>query len=220
MPSEDANSYEEVKKAVLARYDVSAETHRLRFRQDRKQVGESYKNWSDRLRDHFKRWIKAKAGIPVEELMMIDQFLHCVPEELAVWLMERKPKTLKEIAELADEYTLVRSRSNSRKAPTSAGGQPIEKDKPDAEKGSRDLPRSSRNNTRGLQCYQCGQFGHIWKQSPFGLACKRLQRGCLEFPKSKIPPQRTGGWTSNPDASRHRLQPDSGCCKIGTAIQD
>ena len=166
MPSEDANSYEEVKKAVLARYDVSDETHRLRFRQDRKQVGESYKNWSDRLRDHFKRWIKAKAGIPVEELMMIDQFLHCVPEELAVWLMERKPKTLKEIAELADEYTLVRSRSNSRKAPTSAGGQPVEKDKPDAEKGSRDLPRSSRNNTRGLQCYQCGQFGHIMHNCP------------------------------------------------------
>ena len=151
MPSKEASSYEEVKKAVLARYDVSDETHRLRFRQDRKQAGESYKNWSDCLRDHFKRWTKAKPGVTIEELMMIDQFLHFVPEELAVWLMERKPQTLKKVAELADEYTLVvRSRSSLHKVPT--GGHPAEKDKSDNEKGSKD-PSRNRNNARGQQCY-------------------------------------------------------------------
>ena len=163
MPSKEASSYEEIKKAVLARYDVSDETHRLRFRQDRKQAGESYKNWSDRLRDHFKRWTKAKPGVTIEELMMIDQFLQFVPEELAVWLMERKPQTLEKVAELADEYTLVRSRSSLHKVPT--GGHPAEKDKSDNEKGSKD-PSRNRNNARGQQCYQCGQFGHLMYNCP------------------------------------------------------
>ena len=60
LSSADSTSFEEVKKAVLSRYDVSEETHRMRFRQDRKKQGESYRNWSDRLRDHFGRWTAAR----------------------------------------------------------------------------------------------------------------------------------------------------------------
>ena len=54
--SESAVSYKDVKKAILHRYDVNEEAHRRRFRSDRKKPEESYKNWGDRLFDHFTRW--------------------------------------------------------------------------------------------------------------------------------------------------------------------
>ena len=44
---------------------------------------ESYKNWGDRLLDHFTRWTKEQR-MPVEELMVLDHFLAGVPEDLRV----------------------------------------------------------------------------------------------------------------------------------------
>ena len=57
LSSEDAAKYIEVKKAILHRYDVNDESQHWRFRQDRKRPEESYHNWGDRLRNHFRRWM-------------------------------------------------------------------------------------------------------------------------------------------------------------------
>ena len=86
---EDATSYEAVKEAILRRYDINEETHRLRFRQDRKKGEESHREWSDRLRDHLGRWTKARK-IPLEELVTIEQFLQGVPEDLRVCMAPRE----------------------------------------------------------------------------------------------------------------------------------
>ena len=43
-----------------------------------------------------------------EELMILDQFIHAVPEELGIWLREKKPKSLQEAMQMADDYTLAR----------------------------------------------------------------------------------------------------------------
>jgi len=38
---------------------------------------------------------------------MIEQFLVSVPEDLRIWLCERKPTSIRQAAGLADDYTLV-----------------------------------------------------------------------------------------------------------------
>ena len=88
---ESAASYAEVKKAIFHRYNVSEETHRRRFRTDRKSPKESFQNWGDHLRDHFDHWTKDQKMSLAEHL---DQFLGGVPEDLRVWLTERKPESL------------------------------------------------------------------------------------------------------------------------------
>ena len=115
--SESAVSYKDVKKVILHRYDVNKEAHRRRFRSDRKKPEESYKNWGDRLFDHFTRWTKEQK-MPVEELMVLDQFLAGMPEDLRVWLKERKPESLRQAMELADDYALAQGtgRSAGRKS--------------------------------------------------------------------------------------------------------
>ena len=61
MTTEDSADYEKVKAAVLHRYQVNAETHCLRFRQEKKRVDELYRAWVCRATDHFDKWMKDKS---------------------------------------------------------------------------------------------------------------------------------------------------------------
>ncbi len=61
LPARDSQDYELVKKAILHRYDVNQETHRVRFRQDRKKPEESYREWICQITDHFDKWVKESA---------------------------------------------------------------------------------------------------------------------------------------------------------------
>ena len=57
----------------------------------------------------------------MEELISIEQFLLSVPDDLQIWLRERKPESLHQAATLADDYMLARKAdkrfSSSRLAP-------------------------------------------------------------------------------------------------------
>ena len=170
--SDAAALYDDVKKAILHRYDVNEEAHRRRFRTDRKRPEESYRNWGDRLRDHFHRWIKDQKMM-VEELMVLDQFLAGVPEELRVWLKERKPESLKQAAELADDYSLARSRSTlQRPMQTGAAKLPHQDRSQTSHPPPGPLPKPlevgrSQTNWRGdKRCFQCGKFGHLLQTCP------------------------------------------------------
>ena len=172
--TESAVSYKDVKKAVLHRYDVNEEAHRRRFRSDRKKPEESYKNWGDRLHDHFTRWTKEQR-MPIEELMVLDQFLAGVPEDLRVWLKERKPESLQRAMELADDYTLARGtgRSAIRKsqvadppAASSPGGR-TDTSKPPFQPRAPVMEGRTQTNSKGeRRCFQCGKYGHLMFNCP------------------------------------------------------
>ena len=51
MPSEISGDYDEVKSAILRRYDITEETYRQRFRAASKKEGETYRELSMRLLD-------------------------------------------------------------------------------------------------------------------------------------------------------------------------
>ena len=154
---EDATSYEAVKAAILLRYDISEETHRLRFRQDRKKGEESHREWADRLRDHFGKWTKARK-IPLEELVTIEQFLQSVPDDLRVWLRERKPETLRQAAVLADDYVLARKGESQV---TDAGGYHGNTAEQRVVKSQEPWTGGQMSSKEPRQYYRCGKLGHI-----------------------------------------------------------
>lgn len=41
--------------------------------------------------------------------MLLEQFLQCVPEDLAIWIKEKKPESLKQAAQFADDYMTARN---------------------------------------------------------------------------------------------------------------
>lgn len=70
----------------------------------RKRLGELYRNWGDRLSDHFRCWIKDRE-MSMEELMILDQFLHNA-RRVRILVEGEKIKTLQAAIEMADDNTL------------------------------------------------------------------------------------------------------------------
>ena len=63
-------------------------------------------SWADRLRDHFEKWTM-EYDIPLKEVILLQQFIKCVPEDLAVWIKEKTPTSVRQAEELADTYMLM-----------------------------------------------------------------------------------------------------------------
>ena len=63
--------------------------------------------------------------MPVEEIMILDQFLAGAPEDLRIWLKERKPQFLQQAEELADDYTLARGGVRSNRRPQTESLSPV-----------------------------------------------------------------------------------------------
>ena len=63
IPLSEANDYIKVRSAILSRYEVNAETYRLRFRENRRKPNESYRMFLSRLSDQLTRWVKATERI-------------------------------------------------------------------------------------------------------------------------------------------------------------
>jgi len=164
----EAGDYTVVKKAILHRYDVNEETHRLRFRKDKKKREESYREWICRITDHFDKWTK-DAGMELRELIIMEQVLLETPEDLAVWLRERSPKSLEELGKLAENYAQARKGDDTERktAGGSAGAWRTKfgEGKGSAEKGGRsgtsEGTRTKVNSCGERQCYHCRQWGHL-----------------------------------------------------------
>ena len=110
MDVERIGDYDELKKAILRRYDINEETYRQRFRSCKKAAEESYVEIGIRLKDLFTKWVQpgSKTKEEVSDIMVVEQLLDVMPPELKVWVRERKPKSLKEASEMADNYVAAR----------------------------------------------------------------------------------------------------------------
>ena len=111
LATKEAADYENVKAAILRRYEINEETHRTRFRQEKKKEQESHREWMVRLEERFDKWTKGQS-MYVREIVILEQFTQSVPEGLRVWLRERKPGSVKEAAEMVDDYVLARKKED------------------------------------------------------------------------------------------------------------
>ena len=109
--------YDELKKAILRRYDINEETYRQRFRSCKKAAEESYVEIGIKLKDLFTKWVQpgSKTKEEVSDVMVVEQLLDVMPPELKVWVRERKPKSLKEASEMADNYVAARKGNKDRR---------------------------------------------------------------------------------------------------------
>ena len=170
----DAVAYDKVKEAILRRYEINEETYRQRFRQDRKKGEESYQEYAHCLGDHFVRWTDSQS-IPLKELIMLEQVLTGVPEDLRIWLRERKPASLHQAATLARKSC---QRNPGRPIPfpmssSSASNRRPPEDSANGDRRDRLLTQSNSNHNRSQtnnlgdkKCFQCGKFGHLMYSCP------------------------------------------------------
>ena len=90
----DAQNYETLKKAILDKYEISAESYRMKFRGRVRKQGECIKEWVADLDHQINQWIQF-AGIKEDdpkgiiELCIMEQAMNNMPEDLKVYLRYR-----------------------------------------------------------------------------------------------------------------------------------
>ena len=145
MSTEDASTYEEVKAAVLRRYDISTETYRQRFREGRLKEGETHRELATRLLDLASKWTKECTTVrDVVEVIVKEQLLDTMPASVPVWVHERMPQDSAEAGQLADDYAQARKVSGSGHPGGKRGERPVEQ----------------------RRCYGCKQVGHVEQDCP------------------------------------------------------
>ncbi|XP_033762635.1 uncharacterized protein LOC117344094 [Pecten maximus] len=160
LPVDKALDFEELRKALLLRFEMTEEGFRKSFRTARPEGGETFSQFATRLENYMERWVELskteKTYKKLKDLMLRDQFIHCCGQELPLFLKERSPTSFVEMARLADQYVEARGTKASQ---VTGRGQKSGYSKPH-ERGNQDA-HASKSSAKDKKCYNCGKLGHI-----------------------------------------------------------
>jgi len=108
MPAEQANDYDKLKDALLKRYLLSADGFKRRFCTAKLETGETPSQFLTRLNNYLECWIElakvTKSYEGLKTLFVREQYLSTCPKDMAMHLKERKPETISQLAEIAENY--------------------------------------------------------------------------------------------------------------------
>ncbi|XP_078486364.1 LOW QUALITY PROTEIN: uncharacterized protein LOC144744881 [Ciona intestinalis] len=109
-----AVDYDLLKQALLNRYDLTEEGYRSRFRETKPEVDESSEQFIVRLTNYLHKWVEMSGCTSWDEvstLLVKEQFVRLCPKELSFHLKEQIPKTLKDLAVIADQFLTAHGRN-------------------------------------------------------------------------------------------------------------
>ncbi|XP_069617976.1 uncharacterized protein, partial [Ranitomeya imitator] len=173
LPQEQDGDYEAIKQALIAKYQLTPEVYRRKFRTLQRGPHDSYSDVVHGLGTHFDQWtqgLSVTTFAQLRDLMIKDQFFHLCPAEVRQFVMDREPKDVTKAAQIADAYEANR-RSEVRKPVTTSwrGGKPATNASTPASQHTRG-PGPVANNTRPTteprKCFTCNQTGHISTYCP------------------------------------------------------
>jgi len=173
LPVKDAKYYAILKDALLNRFNLAEEGFKQKFKSARAQVGEASTQFIARLENYLMTWIDlANAEKDFDGLMSLivrEQYLESCPVQLAMFLRERKPNDLSELASLAEQY-LDAHASNEEwpRKPMFRGHM-----SPTSERKFGSSGRSERiiKPEVGRECFNCGKTGHLAKDCRIAPTC-------------------------------------------------
>ena len=120
--ADEAKDYAKLKKAILHCYDINGESYRQRFRSAVRKQGETNRELAARLDDLADKWTQGcKTKEELKDLVVLEQLVNMLPEEVQVWVKERKPKTGMEAGQLADDYIQARKQNAGQTGPQMSG---------------------------------------------------------------------------------------------------
>ena len=163
LPTENCVDYDLVKAAVLKSFELVPEAYRQRFRTQRKKENQSYVEFLREKENALEKWCDSKRidgdVEKLRQLIFAEEFLNCVPEEVRVYLSERKTDVSYEMAALADEYTLTHRKTKEK---TYTGSRmKFKAECSPQEKPKEEKRRTFQSSSRTVVCYKCGKAGHI-----------------------------------------------------------
>ena len=153
LSEEAAVDYDQVKLALMKRYDLTEDGYRRKFRVSKPESDESPDQFIVRLSKYLMRWIELSKTTEsfegLRDLIVKEQFINSCPKELAVHLRERAPENLDQIAKIADQYLEAHGRRLFNPVKNEAPEQT------DDDESERTLSDSST-----VRCFKCNGRGH------------------------------------------------------------
>ena len=174
--------YETVKSAIFQSYELIPEAYRQRFRNLRRNSGETHVEFVRRKEVALDRWIRSlkieKSFESLKEVMLVEECKRSMSQEVRTYVNDHDVSDVKAAAMLADGYELThrgsRSPQNWRRNPTyqksSSGGKQNQTPHHDADKAkavktsSKTNPSGSSEHESKISCVYCKKEGHLKSQ--------------------------------------------------------
>ncbi|KAM4557416.1 uncharacterized protein V3H82_017174 [Fundulus diaphanus] len=182
MAVEDACDYAKVKAAILTKYEINEELYRQRFRDPEVRAGETPREFYNRLKDLYLKWMQPQKRTKEEmgEILILEQFYTSLSPELRVWVKERNPTSAQEAAELVENFLAARRgpkafRHSFQQKPSfiqgksvgsGLGGGPGQVTGVEKPRGKTFPSAKLKSEVKPIVCYGCGQEGHIKPECP------------------------------------------------------
>ena len=187
MPQEDAIDYDKLKCALMQRYQLTEEGFKRKYRKCRPESGETFQQFSSRLKSYFTRWVEmsgnSKTFEGLQDLVLRDQLTFICNRELELFLREREPKSLEQASRLSDSFKEARyvdivnltfknnDRSRARSNSAFRSRSPVRRDQSPGNQKS--YGRRRGRYFPDLKCYNCG--GSHYKRE-----CPELKPGIIK----------------------------------------
>jgi len=155
LPADQDNIYNQLKAALLKRYQLSADRFKRRFRSVKPESGETLTQFLIRIGNYLQRWIELanaeKSFDRLKTLMIQEQYLSVCPKQMAMHLKKGKHKSIQELGEKTENYVKAHAT--------------------DIVFGIDPKSSSIRNlRSESHQCQNCGEVGHVRSQRPESLS--------------------------------------------------
>src|SRR5207253_209555 len=119
LPDEEARDYDVVKCKLLERFQLTADSARIKFRALDKGNKQTFPDFAFGLRTHFNSWLKLSGANNYEKLcdiILMEHFISKCPPVVKYWLQDKdKLEIIETTALLAKEY-VVRRKTNQQEA--------------------------------------------------------------------------------------------------------
>lgn len=159
LPPASALNYEELKEALYKRFEMTEDGFRKKFRTSKPDGSETFSQFSSRIDNYLGRWIELskieKTFDGLKDLFLREQFILCCSKELSLFLKERIPATVQEMARYADQFAEARATTSSFVTQKPVGFDRKPQFNCQQQSRSQGTPGSQRG-----QCYVCGRYGH------------------------------------------------------------
>ena len=172
LSSAEALDYDKLCDALLKRYQLTEEGFRQKFRTSKQEVGETAGQFVVRLTNYLTRWMElgrvSATYEGLKDLILREQFLTVSNRDLVLFLKERKIKSIKEMADLAEQYNEAHS----------VNGTTFRESIPNRTDSNSDFLTKNNSKYTNLDdnqqprvfkersCYGCGKKDHFIKSCP------------------------------------------------------